>query len=298
MVANNPQSVDRAYKFMYKVLGIRFHRYFYGEGEIIEFIETEISGTGQRKDAVARIDRKKIQITEFMSKPLDEEKLKVLCDYHISNRYDPQYGDHSVRTSLISTTNPNQGINEGEIDDNLSFHVDTIFTKDRDGRKVLSTLVYKTIMQEELSDDEAIDLLILPDMDIEMPIKALMSMICFLIGHANIPDNNFRADVLRCEVKILSRFFQDEELTEMIEMLRLESESPEIQRVIKKYGQGFESIYFDGKSDGIAEGIAEGRFDGITAVARNLLVEGFDEEVISRSTGLTIDQIRDLKRKL
>lgn len=289
MVANNPQSVDRAYKFMYKVLGIRFHRYFYGEGEIIEFIETEISGTGQRKDAVARIDRNKIQITEFMSKPLDEEKLKVLCDYHISNRYDPQYRDHSVRTSLISTANPNQGINEGEIDDNITFHVDTIFTKDRDGRKVLSTLVYKTIMQEELSDNEAIDLLILPDMDIEMPIKALMSMICFLIGHANIPDD-IKADVLRCEVKILSRFFQDKELTEMIEMLRLESESPEIQRVINKYGQGFESIYFDGKADG--------RFDGITAVARNLLVEGFDEEVISRSTGLSIDQVRELKRKL
>lgn len=89
-------------------------------------------------------------------------------------------------------------------------------------------------------------------------------------------------------------------------MVRLESESPEIQRVIKKYGRGFESIYFDGKADGIAEvraerkakAIAEGRFEGITTVARNLLVEGFDEEVISHCTGLSIDQIRELKRKL
>ena len=72
----------------------------------------------------------------------------------------------------------------------------------------------------------------------------------------------------------------------MIEMLGLESENPEIQRVIEKYGQGFDIIYFDGKAD---ERIA---------IARNLLKDGFDEEVISRNTGLTINQVKELKRKL
>ncbi len=72
----------------------------------------------------------------------------------------------------------------------------------------------------------------------------------------------------------------------MIEMLRLESENPEIQRVIEKYGQGFDIIYFEGKAD---EKIA---------IARNLLKDGFDEEVISRNTGLSINQIKELKRKL
>ena len=33
-------------------------------------------------------------------------------------------------------------------------------------------------------------------------------------------------------------------------------------------------------------------------IARNLIAEGCDEEFISRSTGLSIDNIRKLKRKL
>lgn len=40
MVANNPQSADRSYKFNYKLLEIKFHRYLYNYGEEIEFIET------------------------------------------------------------------------------------------------------------------------------------------------------------------------------------------------------------------------------------------------------------------
>ena len=38
MPVNNPHSVDRAYKFIYRLLGIIFHWYLYMEGEEIEFI--------------------------------------------------------------------------------------------------------------------------------------------------------------------------------------------------------------------------------------------------------------------
>lgn len=290
MAINNPQSADRAYKFMYKMLDIRFHRYFYRKGDDIEFVETEISNTGQRKDVVAKIDGKTIQVTEFMATPVSRKKLKTISDYHISTLRDPQYKDFAVHTNVISIADANSGNNSVEIDDNLTFHVDTIFTKNRKGWKVLSTLVYKIIMREELSDEEAIDLLILPDMDIDMPINALMRMICFLIGHAVIPDADFKERIFYCEILILARFFEDDELSEMIEMLRLESENPEIQRVINKYGKGFESIYFDGTADGIIK--------GKIFVARNLLIDGFDEEVISRNTGFSIDKIREIKRKL
>lgn len=72
----------------------------------------------------------------------------------------------------------------------------------------------------------------------------------------------------------------------MIEILRVETENPEIRRVIEKYGQGFDVIYFDGKSDGKLE------------VARNLIKNGFDEEFISSNTDIPLDEIRKLKRKL
>ena len=72
----------------------------------------------------------------------------------------------------------------------------------------------------------------------------------------------------------------------MIEMLKTQTNNSEVQRIIDKYGEGFDVIYFDGKADGKVE------------VARNLLKDGFDEEVISRNTGLSLDQIKNIKRKL
>jgi len=302
MAVNNPQSVDRSYKFMYRLLGVIFHRYMYGTGEYIKFIETEIPETGQLKDMVVIVDGEKIQITEFMSTPLNDGKLRNLYDYHDLTRRNPENCDYDVETGVFSIANPNHGKESVEIDENITFHIKTIFTKNRDGWKVLSTLVYKTIIQEELSEKEAIDLLILPDMDIKMPIKTLMIFIIVLIGLANIPKDNFKEKIILCEIKVLARFFKDEELSEMIAMLKTVTTSPEVARVIEKYGEGFHLIYFEGKEDGRNQGLAEGRNHGITEGkledARNLLVEGIDEEVISRCTGISIEEIRELKRKL
>ena len=74
----------------------------------------------------------------------------------------------------------------------------------------------------------------------------------------------------------------------MIKMTQ--TKNSEVERIIKKYGQGFDTIYFDGKADGIIEN----KIDN----AKNLLKDGFDEEVISRNIGLSLDQIKNIKRKL
>ena len=76
----------------------------------------------------------------------------------------------------------------------------------------------------------------------------------------------------------------------MIKMLKTQTNTSEVQRIIDKYGEGFDVIYFDGKADGIIENKFE--------VARNLLKEGVEEEFISRNTGLSLDQIKNIKRKL
>ncbi|WP_295602353.1 hypothetical protein [uncultured Methanobrevibacter sp.] len=73
-------------------------------------------------------------------------------------------------------------------------------------------------------------------------------------------------------------------------MLKTQTNKSEVQRIIDKYGEGFDVIYFDGKADGIIENKFE--------VARNLLKEGVEEEFISRNTGLSLDQIKNIKRKL
>ena len=294
MAVNNPQSADRSYKFNYKLLGIKFHRYLYHEGDSIEFIETEISETGQRKDIVVKVDENIIQLTEFLSKGLYKDKLYSLCDYHEHTRYDPQYEGNEVQSGVVSIANPNHGINEMKIDKNVTFGVETIFIQQKDGRKILNNLVYKAITYEKLSDTEAIDLIILPDMDIDIPIKQLMKFICFLIANSNIPDYDFKKKIILCEIKVLARFFKGDELMEMIDLLKTLTKNPEVERIIEKYGEGFDSIYFDGKADGFSEGIDEGKLQ----VARNFLDDGFDEEVVSRNTGISIDKIKNLKREL
>ena len=279
-------ATDKAYKFMYKRLNAKFHHYFYAEyGELV-FIDTEIPETGQRRDMTVKVDEKVIRNTEFLSRPLYDDKLNAMYDYHESLKCDKNNEGLTVRSGLISIANPKQGKNKIEIDGNIIFALDIIFTKDKNGWEVLSNLIYKLITQEELSDDEAIDLLILPDMNIELPIKALMSIICFLIVNLNISDDNFKEDLIVCEIEVLKRFFTGNELSEMVAMLKYKTENPEVRRIVERYGPGFDVIYFDGKDDAKLES------------ATNLLNEGIDEEIISRCIGLSIDQIRELKRKL
>lgn len=203
---------------------------------------------------------------------------------------DPAYKDFNVKTGVLSIANPNHGKTEVEIDENITFHVTPVFTKLEDGWKVLSILVYKIITQEKLSDTEAIDLLILPDMNIELSIKALMSLIIVLIGNANIPDEDFKKKSVLCEIRVLARFFKDDELSEMIEMLQTQTKKSEVARIVEKYGQGFDVIYFDGKEDGKIEGKIE--------TARNFLAKGVDEEIISECTGISIGELEKLKIKL
>lgn len=286
MVANNPQSADRSYKFNYKLLEIKFHRYLYNYGEEIEFIETEIADTGQRRDIVAKVDEKTIQLTEFMSKGPYDEKLHALCDYHESARYDPQHKGFEIRSGVVSIANPNYGKNETKIDENITFGIETIFIQEKNGWKTLNNLIYKIITNEELSDNEAIDLIILPDMNIELPIRQLMKIICFLIAKANIPDKEFKTKIILCEIKVLARFFKGKELKEMIELLKTMTKNPEAERIIEKYGQGFDTIYFDGSNDTRIE------------IAETLLKKRVNIEFISECTKLSIDQIKKLKRKL
>ena len=69
-------------------------------------------------------------------------------------------------------------------------------------------------------------------------------------------------------------------------MLKTQTKNSEVQRIIDKYGEGFDVIYFDGKADGKIEVVKKG------------LANGIDEETISILTGFSIDQIKNIKRKL
>ena len=87
--------------------------------------------------------------------------------------------------------------------------------------------------------------------------------------------------IVICEIRVINMFFKDKELSEMIEMQQKQTTHPEVARIIAKYGQGFDVIYFDGKADGKLD------------TAKNLLAEKVDEEIISKCTGISIDELKN-----
>ncbi len=296
MPVNNPHSVDRAYKFIYRLLGIIFHWYLYMEGEEIEFIETEIADIGQRRDVMVKVDGKTIQITEFMAKALDDKKLKVIFHYHVSTRMNREYKNFNVKMGVFSIAEPTHGIDSLDIDENITFHVDVKFAKSKNAWKVLSTLVYKSVTQEELTCMEAVDLLVLSDMymgkgeNMELPIRIFMTMIIVLMGNIEYPSPDLKEKIFLCEKMVLARFFTGEELIEMIDMLKSVSKNPEIARKIKEYGPGYDGIYLDGRADGFSNAKHEH--------ARKLLAKDVDVEIISDCIGISIDELEKIKEEL
>ena len=89
-------------------------------------------------------------------------------------------------------------------------------------------------------------------------------------------------------------------------MLNIETKRAEYKNSDPEYGDLFEEIYSDGVIDGRIDGRITGRITGIAdgiikgklEVTENLLKNGVDEEIISLNTGLPLDEIKNIKRKL
>jgi len=58
-----------------------------------------------------------------------------------------------------------------------------------------------------------------------------------------------------------------------------------------------EKIREEGRKEGIKEGMEKGKIEGKIEVAKNLLKTGIDIEIIVKSTGLTKEEIEDLKNE-
>ena len=56
----------------------------------------------------------------------------------------------------------------------------------------------------------------------------------------------------------IKRFFEGDELSEMMTPLEKQSEDEKIKNILEIYGPGFDDIYRDGKAEGINIGWNEG----------------------------------------
>jgi len=89
-----------------------------------------------------------------------------------------------------------------------------------------------------------------------------------------------------------------------LEKVTILSTNRELEENVKKGAEmlavDIEKIpfYQDGKMVGIKEGIEKGIEKGMILVAKNMLKLNIDIDTICKSTGLSIDKIEEIKRKL
>ena len=116
-------------------------------------------------------------------------------------------------------------------------------------------------------------------------IKELLKTTTDLLVNAKISDKDFHNDLIDCQRKVLKRFLKIDERKEIENMINIKEKAKELG--IEPNVTGFEEAmtleYLDGKR--------EGKFE----IARKLLADGVDPEIISHYTGFSIE---DLKRKL
>ena len=123
------------------------------------------------------------------------------------------------KTIVFATYPPTQGIEELEIDDNINFHPDFFYTKNLKAAEIIKTIKDKNNNGEELTDNEAIDLILTPDTTHNIEIKELMETTTDLLANAVISDKKFHLDLIKCQRKMLKRFFKKDERNEMEKML-------------------------------------------------------------------------------
>lgn len=82
---------------------------------------------------------------------------------------------------------------------------------------------------------------------------------------------------------------------ERLEYLSSDKETIEIYKAREKSLHERANMINGAKEEGRQEGIKEGIKEGTIKTAKNLLVMGMDIEMVSKATGLSIEEIQSLK---
>ena len=274
-------SEDETYKFFLKKLKVRFHRRICGDGEEIEIFNPELIPVGsehKHMDTYYKVDNKYQQNMEFQSTPVYPERMFGIFIYMVLALAELLL---EIHTCILATYPPSYGIQKLQFWQ-LIFTPMFFFTKDLKASEIIKTVKNKNKNNIALTDNEAIDLLIAPDMTHNYEIKELLEITTTLLVEAKIHDGEFHENLIICQRKVLKRFLNKNERKEIENMIDLKAKAKELG--IEPNVTGFEEEmrieYLDGKR--------EGEID----FARKLLEIGVDEDIISQGTDIPIERIK------
>ena len=281
---------DETYKYIIKTLNVRFFQRLGYDADEIVFLNVEQIPIGPDQkfmDICAMINGEYKGNIELQSTPVYDPKMLDFYKYRI---YSQAEEFMSFKTTVFATYPPTQGIVQQEMDDNLNFHPKFFYTKNLKATEIINTVKCKNYNKEELTDDEAIDLILTPDTDYNCDIKELMITTSNLLVNAVIPDEEFHRDLIKCQLKMLQRFFKKDKRKEMEKMINFKAEKYGIEPNVTGIEEEINLAYLDGER----EGFDEGKID----TAKNLIDSGCDDDFIVKITGLDFEDIRKLKEEL
>ena len=283
-------SEDETYKYIIKQLKERFHRRLGYECEKIEIQNIELVPLAKLHkfmDISYTVDGLLKQNIELQSKPVYPPKMEDMYKYRILSQADEFC---PFKTCVFATYPPTQGIQDLEIDGDLNFHPDFYFTKNQYASKVIKTASYKNSHNIQLTDNEAIDLLIAPDMVHDYDIKELLKITSELLINSKVSDKLFHCKLINCQRKILKRFLYRKDRKEIEIMINLKAEDYGFEPNVTGFEESNILAYQDGKREGKKLNNEE--------IAKKLIKEGLDNDFITKITGLnqkTIQKLRKLK---
>lgn len=285
---------DVTYKFIIKTLKQRFFRHLGYEGENIVFenVEQIPMGPDQKiMDILAKVNGNLKRNIEVQSTPVYDSKMHDMYKYRIYNQAD----EFTVfKTTVFATYPPTQGIEEIEIDGDINFHPDFFYTKNLQASEILKTIKTKNDNKEELTETEAINLIIAPDTSHNYDMVELLEITSELLSNAVISNTEFRNDLIQCQRKMLQRFLKKDKREEIEKMYKFRAQDYGIEPNVTGIEEEIEISYQDGRQEGLDEGIDETK----TEVAKRLIQTGCDDKFIEKITDLEISDIEKLKKEI
>lgn len=289
---------DVTYKFIIKTLKHRFFRHLGYEGENIVFenVEQIPMGPDQKiMDILAKVNGNLKRNIEVQSTPVYDSKMLDMYKYRIYNQAD----EFTVfKTTVFATYPPTQGIEEIEIDGDINFHPDFFYTKNLQASEILKTIKTKNDNKEELSETEAINLIIAPDTSHNYDMVELLEITSELLSNAVISDTKFRNDLIQCQRKMLQRFLKKDKREEIKIMYKFRAQDYGIEPNVTGIEEEIEISYQDGRQEGLDEGINQGVDETKTEITKRLIQLEFEDELIEKITDLEISDIEKLKKEI
>ena len=286
------QYEDETYKYIFKKLHIRFHRRLGYEGEKLIFINIELIPPDiahKYMDIGYVVDGARKYNIEFQSIPVYDPKMVDMYKYRVYSQADEF---SPFKTCVFATYPPSQGIENRDFDGDVDFHPDFFYTKNLKASETINAVKTKNQNNIPLTDNEAIDLLIAPDMTHDQDIRELLKTTSELLRDATIPDREFHCDLIDCQKKVLQRFLNKDERKEMEKMLNLKAEEYGFEPNVTGFEEAVTLSYLDGKREGKEKGFDDGKL----AIAKNLIELGSDDEFITKATGLDSKTIEKLRK--